>query len=50
MLLKSVPRISDVTARTLLAQLPELGIIGRHQIAALVGIAPINRNSGLMRG
>ena len=49
-LLKSVPGIGDVTARTLLAQLPELGTIGRHQIAALVGIAPINRDSGLMRG
>jgi transposase len=49
-LLKSVPGIGDVTARTLLAQLPELGTIGRHQLAALVGIAPINRDSGLMRG
>lgn len=49
-LLKSVPGIGDVTARTVLAQLPELGTIGRHQLAALVGIAPINRDSGLMRG
>lgn len=49
-LLKSVPGIGDVTARTLLAQLPELGTIGRHQIAALVGNAPINLDSGLMRG
>lgn len=49
-LLKSVPGIGDVTARTLLAQLPELGTIGRHQIAALIGIAPVNRDSGLMRG
>jgi len=49
-LLKSVPGIGDVTARTLLAQLPELGTIGRHQLAALVGIAPINRDSGLMPG
>src|SRR3954462_12124005 len=49
-LLKSVPGIGDVTARTLLAELPELGTIGRHQLAALVGIAPINRDSGLMRG
>ena len=49
-LLKSVPGIGDVTARTLLAQLPELGSIGRHQLAALVGVAPINRDSGLMRG
>ena len=49
-MLKSMPGIGDVTARTLLAQLPELGAIRRHQIAALVGIAPINRHSGLMRG
>ncbi len=49
-LLKSVPGIGDVTARTLLAELPELGTIGRHQLAALVGVAPINRDSGLMRG
>ena len=49
-LFKSVLGIGDVTARKLLAQLPELGTIGRHQIAALVGIAPINRDSGLMRG
>src|SRR5215217_92266 len=49
-LLKSVPGIGDVTARTLLAELPELGTIGRHQLAALVGVAPVNRDSGLMRG
>jgi len=49
-LLKSVPGIGDVTARTRLAELPELGTIGRHQLAALVGVAPINRDSGLMRG
>ena len=49
-LLKWVPGIGDVTARTLLAELPELGSVGRHQLAALVGVAPINRDSGLMRG
>jgi transposase len=49
-LLKSVPGIGDVTARTLLAELPELGTVSRHQLAALVGVAPINRDSGLMRG
>ena len=42
--------IGDVTARTLLAELPELGTVSRHQVAALVGVAPINRDSGLMRG
>jgi transposase len=49
-LLKSVPGIGDVTARTLLAEVPELGTVDRHQIAALVGVAPMNRDSGLMRG
>jgi len=49
-LLKSVPGIGDVTARTLLAEVPELGAIGRHQLAALVGVAPMNRDSGAMRG
>jgi transposase len=49
-LLKSVPGIGYVTARTLLAEVPELGTVDRHQIAALVGVAPVNRDSGLMRG
>lgn len=49
-LLKSVPGIGDITARTLLADLPELGTLGRRQIAALVGVAPLNRDSGQMRG
>jgi transposase len=49
-LLKSVPGIGNATARTLLADLPELGTLGRRQIAALVGVAPFNRDSGLWRG
>lgn len=49
-LLKSVPGIGNATARTLLADLPELGTLGRKQIAALVGVAPFNRDSGLWRG
>jgi transposase len=49
-LLTSVPGIGDVTARTLIAELPELGRLDRRRIAALVGIAPINRDSGQMRG
>jgi len=49
-LLKSVPGIGDATARTLLADLPELGTLGRKQIAALVGVAPFNRDSGAWRG
>jgi len=49
-LLKGVPGIGDQTARTLLAHLPELGRCTRQQIAALAGVAPINRDSGAMRG
>jgi transposase len=49
-LLKSVPGIGPTTARTLLAQLPELGALDRRRIAALVGVAPINRDSGRFRG
>jgi transposase len=39
-----------VSARTLLAELPELGSLTRRQAAALVGVAPFNRDSGRMRG
>jgi transposase len=49
-LLTSVPGVGGVTSRTLIADLPELGHIDRRRIAALVGIAPINRDSGQMRG
>lgn len=49
-LLTSVPGIGKVTAHTLLADLPELGQLGRRKLAALVGVAPINRDSGQMRG
>jgi transposase len=49
-LLTSVPGIGNVTARTLIAELPELGRLDRRRIAALVGLAPINRDSGQMRG
>ncbi|MBM4108196.1 MAG: IS110 family transposase [Phycisphaerae bacterium] len=49
-LLTSVPGVGPLTARTLLANLPELGVISRQTIAALVGVAPINRDSGTMRG
>lgn len=45
-LLRTVPGIGPVTARTLLADLPELGQVTRQQIAALVGVAPMNRDSG----
>ena len=49
-LLRSVPGIGDIVARTLIADLPELGRLDRKQIAALVGVAPLNRDSGKMRG
>jgi transposase len=49
-LLQSVPGIGPVTAQTLLATLPELGTLSRKQIAALVGVAPLNRDSGQWRG
>jgi transposase len=49
-LLRSVPGIGPVTTATLLAELPELGTLSRHQIAALVGVAPFARDSGTLRG
>lgn len=49
-LLKSVPGIGPVISRTLLAELPELGKLNRKQIAALVGVAPLNWDSGTLRG
>jgi transposase len=49
-LLKSVPGIGPVLSSTLVADLPELGRLNRKQIAALVGVAPFNRDSGKMRG
>ena len=49
-LLQSVPGIGPVTRATFLAKLPELGKLTRRQLAALVGVAPMNRDSGKMRG
>lgn len=49
-LLKSVPGVGNVLSRTLLAELPELGQLTRRKIAALVGVAPFNRDSGTLRG
>jgi transposase len=49
-LLSSVPGVGKVIARTLLAELPELGSLDRRQIAALVGLAPFTRRSGKWRG
>jgi transposase len=49
-LLRSVPGIGPVLTTTLLANLPELGTLTHKQIAALVGVAPLNRDSGTLRG
>ena len=49
-LLKSVPGVGPVLSSTLLTHLPELGRLNRGQIAALVGVAPLNRDSGAFRG
>jgi transposase len=49
-LLRDVPGVGPNLARTLIAELPELGQLSNKQIAALVGVAPLNRDSGLFRG
>ena len=49
-LLRTVPGVGEQVSLTLLAYLPELGTLGRRQIAALVGVAPFNRDSGTLRG
>ena len=49
-LLRSVPSVGEQLSRSLLAYLPELGALDRKQIAALVGVAPMNRDSGTVRG
>jgi transposase len=49
-LLRSVPGVGPVLARTLLAQVPELGTLTHKRLSALVGVAPLNRDSGIFRG
>jgi transposase len=49
-LLRSVPGVGPVLCVSLLAGLPELGRLNRHEIAALVGVAPLNRDRGTLRG
>jgi transposase len=49
-LLRSVPGVGPALARTLLAELPELGTLTHKRLCALVGVAPFNRDSGRMRG
>ena len=49
-ILESTPGVGDVAGTTLVAELPELGKLNRQAIAALVGVAPLNRDSGQLRG
>lgn len=49
-LLRSVPGVGPVLARTLLAEMPELSTLDRKRLAALAGVAPLNRDSGTLRG
>jgi transposase len=49
-LLRSVPGVGPVLSLTLLVEVPELGTLGHKQIAALIGVAPLNRDSGTLRG
>ena len=49
-LFRSVPGVGPVLSRTLLAELPELGRVSNNQISKLVGVAPLNRDSGRFRG
>jgi len=49
-ILKSTPGVGDTLVYTLLSDLPELGTLNNREISALVGVAPINRDSGRMRG
>jgi transposase len=49
-ILQSIPGVGKVMARTLLADLPEVGTLSRKQISALAGVAPLNRDSGLYKG
>jgi transposase len=49
-LLRSVPGVGKVLSRTLLSLAPELGSLSRKQMAALIGVAPMNRDSGTQRG
>jgi transposase len=49
-LLRSLPGVGPVTSRTLIGSLPELGLLNRKQIAALVGVAPLARDSGSLKG
>jgi len=48
--LRSIPGVGPVLSRTMMAQVPELGTLGAKPMAALIGVAPFNRDSGTLRG
>jgi transposase len=49
-MLQSTPGVGPILSRTLVAEVPELGVLNRQKIAALIGVAPFNRDSGTLRG
>jgi transposase len=49
-ILQSTPGVGPILSRTLVAEVPELGLLNRQEIAALIGVAPLNRDSGTIRG
>jgi transposase len=49
-ILQSTPGVGPILSRTLMAKVPELGALNRQEIAALIGVAPFNRDSGTLRG
>jgi transposase len=48
--LQSTPGVGPMLSRTLVAEVPELGVLNRQEIAALIGVAPLNRDRGTLRG
>ena len=49
-MLPSTPGVGPILSRTLVAEVPELGVLNRQEIAALIGVAPCNRDRGTLRG
>ncbi|STW49901.1 transposase-like protein [Klebsiella pneumoniae] len=48
--LSSIKGVGTMTVSAMLAEIPELGTLSRREISALIGVAPVNRDSGTMRG
>jgi transposase len=49
-MLQSTPGVGPILSRTLVAEVPELGVLNRQELAALIGVAPLNRDRGTVRG